>query len=115
MIELYISSRVEITSEKIIRILAEKGVECLITENFSSCPKKCHKSSLAPEIGVEKGFILKIFNSSPLLFKSQIWNVLQPLLKLNCAFVKCHGVYMGCVQNWPHVFRDSACPHDPFQ
>ena len=115
MIELYISSSVEISSKKIIDILSKKGVECLIVENYSSCQKKCNKISLALDLTVEKGFILKIFNISPLLFKTTVWNVLQPLLKLECAFVVCPDVYMGCVQNWPHVFRESACPYNPMK
>ena len=78
--ELYISSAVEISLKKNNRYTAEKGVNVL--ENYSSCQKKCNKPSLTPKLTVEKGFILKIFNTSPLLFKRHIWNVLQPLLKL---------------------------------
>lgn len=112
MIELYISSKIEISSKEIINILSKKGVECLILENYSSCHKKCTKSTLKPDLTVEKGFILKIFNISPLLFKVRVWNVLQPLLNLECAFVVCPDIYTGCIQNWPYVFRDSACPYD---
>ena len=41
-------------------------------------------------------------------FKEKIWEPLSELLDLNCAFVK-YIDYMGCVKNWPGVFRKTKC------
>ena len=103
MIELYFSSSFFIKAESIIKILIIYGVECNITTNFSSVPYKCNNFVL------ERGFHLKLFNINETNFKRKVWNILQPILKLKCAYVRHDDKYMGCVLNWPGVFVKSQC------
>ena len=102
MIELFVSTNIDITSNKIITELMKKKVECQIYENISSI-YSCQKAYK------EKGFYLKIFNVSEKKFRCKVWNILQPLLDVKCAHVKYEDKYMGCIMNWPNVFVKSKC------
>lgn len=111
MIELYISTQQKITVKKIVQLFVEQEVKCFVIENFSSCVDKCNTSIKKNKMVAEKGFIINIFGLDTSLFKEKIWNNIQPLLKLKCAFVKCDE-YMGCVMNWPNIFVNSNCPQN---
>lgn len=113
MIELYISTRENITPQYIVEIFVKQQVQCFVIENFTSCVNNCNNSIKQNKMIEEKGFIIKIFNLDTSLFKLKIWNNIQPLLKLSCAFVKCED-YMGCVMNWPNIFVKSNCPENNF-
>ena len=104
MIELYISSSIKIKRKIILQKLIEKGVECNITKNLSSVQNKC--------LDLEYGYYIKIFNVDEKTFIDKVWNQIQPLLKLECAYVKYSDKYMGCVMNWPNVFVKSKCKGD---
>jgi len=103
MIELYFSSPIFIEVESIINVLINSGVECNISTNVSAVPYECINFAL------EHGFHLKLFNIDEVNFKKKIWNILQPMLKLKCAYVRHDNKYMGCVLNWPDVFVKSQC------
>jgi hypothetical protein len=106
MIELYVSTEISvISSQDLTVLLSTNGVECQITENYSS-----YKCSFSPKLVVEKGFYIKIFNLSSLLFKKKVWDILKTRLSISCAFVECEE-YKGCVLNWPNIFRDSMCSY----
>jgi hypothetical protein len=99
MIHLYVSSKINKTGRDVVDALAKKNVECQIYENYSyTC---CNK--------VEKGFYITLFTLRAMDFKELVWSVLQPLLELECGFVIEEGRYMGCVQDWPCIFRKSKC------
>ncbi len=101
MIELWISSEVETSAQEIATKLAEQDVECQIIPNYSA-----NKGGQ-----LETGYHIKIFEMvEGTEFKDKVWSVLQPWLKLTCAFVKVENKYMGCVLNWPTVFAKSNCP-----
>lgn len=102
MIELYISTNVKIDMRDMLQILADQKIRCQATENYSSCP---HDGKMK----VEKGYYFKIFDLSPIDFRDKVWNVLRERLNLTCAYVKYNSEYMGCVLNWPKVFRESVC------
>lgn len=106
LIELYISTHVETTPKKITEILSQHKVECQVTENFSSVRDLC---SLDSKMIVEHGFYIKIFNIPSICFKDRVWEILKPYLSISCAFVKYDNKYMGCVLNWPTIFRKSEC------
>lgn len=105
MIELYVSTKVKTSCKKITELLSKQGVECQVYENYSSCKTNTDK------LIVEHGFCIKIFDLSALQFKNSVWEILKPYLSISCAFVKCDNQYMGCVLNWPHIFRSSVCTH----
>ena len=52
---------------------------------------------------------VKFFNLKDEDFKEKVWNILQPKLNLECAYVKVEERYMGCIYNWPKVFTESNC------
>lgn len=103
MIELFISSPILIEATTILKVLMIYGVECNITTNISSVPNECANFTL------EYGFHLKLFNINESNFKKKVWNLLQPILKLKCAYVRHEHKYMGCVLNWPGVFVKTQC------
>ena len=111
MIELYISTQEKITPQDLAQLFVEQEIKCLVIENFSSCVNKCSTSIKKNKMVAEKGFIINIFDLDTSLFKSKIWDNIQPLLKLKCAFVKCDE-YMGCVMDWPNIFVISNCPQN---
>lgn len=39
-----------------------------------------------------------------------MWRKLTSTYNLNCAFVNRPNEYMGCIKNWPNMFRESMCP-----
>ena len=75
-------------------------------------------------IKYEHGFKIKVFINELLIkqtgddigtldglkFKELVWNPLCQALDLQCAFVIQSDKYMGCILNWPDIFRPSACP-----
>jgi len=57
----------------------------------------------------EVGFSIQVFDIDNITFKENVWEPLKILLDLKCAFVKKDGEYMGCILNWPNVFKPSVC------
>ncbi len=102
MIELYISSTVNLTPRDIIELLSTNNVECQVSQNC--CSYKCEG-----QIMVEDGYYINLFELHAEEFKAKVWDVLQPALNLSCAFVRDEGKYMGCVNDWPCVFRPTEC------
>jgi hypothetical protein len=102
MIELYLSTNKNITSDEIIDELMKNEVECQIYCNISSI-HSCDKTYK------EKGFYLKLFNINEKNFRKKVWNCLEPLLNIKCAHVKYEDKYMGCIMNWPDVFVKCKC------
>lgn len=100
-ITLYVSSKgcKNIAIDEIVEKLA---VPCQVYRTFNSVEEK----------GVlvrEAGFCIKTFNVDSIVYKSKVWEPLKKLLGLTCGFVKKKGEYMGCILNWPNVFRPSLC------
>ena len=110
MIELYISTQEKMTPQDLVQLFVDQEIKCFVIENFSSCVNQCN-TSLKNKMITEKGFIIRIFDLDPSLFKQKIWDNIQPLLKLKCAFVECNE-YKGCIMNWPNIFVDSNCPQN---
>lgn len=117
MIILYISTNCNIDKKFLVNIFINKGVECSITENLSTvqhssdqyeCSFSNSMLSNPNCLKIELGFEIKMFNITNKVFKDHIWNDLSSKLNLRCAYIKTHN-YMGCVLNWPDVFRKSAC------
>ena len=102
MIELYLSTNKNITASQIIDELIKTNVECQIYTNISAI-YSCGESYK------ENGFYLKLFNITHKNFKKNVWNILRPLLDINCAHVKHENYYEGCIMNWPNVFVKSKC------
>lgn len=102
MIELYISTYKNITSDDIIDELIKTQVECQIYNNISTI-YSCGNSYK------ENGFYLKLFNINEKNFRKNVWNSLQALLDIRCAHVKDENNYEGCIMNWPDVFVKSKC------
>lgn len=101
MIELYISSNVKISTSKIVESLAMNDVECQVYKNWTSY-KYYNK------IYVEKGFYIRIHNIKNNEFVMKVWNILESIMNLKCAYVNTDE-YKGCVLNWPNVFTKSNC------
>ena len=57
----------------------------------------------------EVGYCIQIFEIDNAAFKKKIWKPLKNLLNLTCAYVKKEGEYMGCILNWPGLFRPTIC------
>jgi hypothetical protein len=102
MIELYISSHKSTSRLELAKLL--QHTECQITDNYSSviCPGQTQNV-------IEQGYYIKFFDIKPDDFKEKVWNIIQPILELKCAYVKADSDYMGCVLNWPVVFTPSNC------
>jgi hypothetical protein len=97
--DLYISSRVETSEHAIVEALLETSTDSQIMKNSSS----------SRDGGVEIGYHIKLFEITESNFKERVWNILQPMLSLECAFVD-SLYYRGCTSNWSPVFRKSSCP-----
>ncbi len=106
MITLSISSSREITIQELAQFFANRHLKANITATTSSVP--CVDDP--DQHRVEQGFTLLIFDIDGPTFKQVVWEPLQKLLNLSCAFVKYRQDYMGCVLNWPGVFVESQCP-----
>ncbi len=104
MIELYFSTETATTPYEIALLLANNNVECQVYNNYSSS-RNCNKMTLEP------GYYVKLFNLNDRDFKKNVWNIIQPLFHLECAYVKANDTYMGCLLNWPGVFTPSNCPN----
>lgn len=97
--QLSISTTVPTSCEKISRALLDNGVQNQVSGNIST-----HLNTTEPGYciffpdGVEEKE-----------FKVKVWDVLQPMLDLCCAFIDSPH-YKGCVRNWPVAFRASDCP-----
>jgi len=100
MIDLYISSRVETSTRELAKIIK---TECQISENIS----------VVKDGAIETGYHIRLIDFDRKEFKKKIWEPLQELLKLQCAFVKEENQYMGCTRNWPSVFVQSQCAASP--
>lgn len=97
--QLNISTDVPTSCEEIARALLNNGVQSQVSMNSST-----HLDT------VEPGYCILLVDGVPEKeFKEKVWNVLQPMFNLCCAFVD-SPYYKGCVLNWPVAFRDSACP-----
>ena len=108
MIELYITtSDVPSSTEEIVKLLYDNNVECQVME--SCCSFKCGGGT--ENLSLEKGYYINLFNVLSCEFKEKVWEVLAPFLNLSCAYVKDEGRYVGCIKNWPCVFRGSDCTH----
>ena len=102
MITLNISTNKTHKKKDIFDIFINSKVLCQLTETQSCiCSKEKYK--------LEKGYIIKIFDTDNETFKSLIWEKLKVLLDLDCAFIKIENEYMGCIKNWPNVFVKSNC------
>ena len=55
------------------------------------------------------GFCIKTLDVESMLYKEKVWEPLKKLLNLKCGFIKKEDEYMGCILNWPNVFRTSQC------
>ena len=97
MLKLYISTRKKVKMKDIFKKLTKSDTNFQIYENYSYCKGKA-----------EKGYKITFFKIDKKNFKEKIWEPLSELLDLNCAFVK-YIDYMGCVKNWPGVFRKTKC------
>jgi|TARA_Y100000389_G_C17310266_1_gene437607 hypothetical protein len=102
MIELFISTLVVTNSYEIARLMGEQYLECQVYSNVSSVITN-------NIISIENGYHIKFFNLKDEDFKEKVWNILQPKLNLECAYVKVDERYMGCIYNWPKVFTESNC------
>ena len=98
MFILYISSSSNISITDLAELLHKQEVECMITQNASVTPKV-----------IETGFEIKLFNIEKEKFKEKVWDLLQPLMNLECAHVIYRDEYRGCVLNWPDIFDKSNC------
>lgn len=105
MIDLYISisSSVESSTEMVAELLARNNVQCQVANNVSSV--RCDGA-----LAVESGYHIKIMELAKEEFKGKVWQPLEDALDLSCAFVRHDEEYMGCIRDWPRVFRRSACP-----
>jgi hypothetical protein len=97
--DLYISSRVETSEQAIVEALLRANTDSQIVKNSSS----------SRDGGVEIGYNIKLFEITENNFKERVWNILQPMLGLECGFVD-SLYYKGCTSNWSPVFRKSSCP-----
>jgi hypothetical protein len=103
MIDLYISSSVDSSAQMVAELLVSNNVECQVTNNVSSV--RCDGG-----LAVESGYHIKIMELAKEEFKGKVWDPLEDALNLSCAFVRYNDEYMGCIRDWPRVFRDTACP-----
>jgi hypothetical protein len=96
-LHIYISSNEcrTCSAKELINIIQK---QCQITKNYNFTEKN----------SAEEGFHIKIFNIDNIEI-IKLWNLLKSRLNLKCAFVKKDNEYMGCILNWPNVFRQSAC------
>lgn len=99
-VDLYISSAVHTSARELAKIIK---VECNISKNIS----------VMKDGTIETGYHIKLIDFDRKEFKERIWNPLQSLLRIRCAFVREDDHYMGCVLNWPSVFVKSQCAATP--
>jgi hypothetical protein len=97
--DLYISSRTETSECAIVEALLQKNTDSQVVKNSSS----------SKDGGVEDGYHIKLFEITEDNFKDRVWDILRPMLGLECAFVD-SLYYKGCTSNWSPVFRKSSCP-----
>ena len=100
MLKLYISTTKKIKIRKIFNLLTKAETDFQLSKNYSYCKGK-----------PEYGYKIVFFDMDKKDFKSKVWNGLEKLLDLKCAFVK-YKDYMGCVTNWPNVFTKTCCPQN---
>jgi hypothetical protein len=101
---LYISSRTDTSEQAIVKALLHTNTDSQIVKNSSSSKYG----------GVETGYHIKLFEITENNFKERVWDILQPMLSLECAFVD-SLYYKGCTSNWSPVFRKSSCPTYSFR
>lgn len=83
-------------------LLRELKSPCNITKHWSVVERK---NQFISEPGFKLHF-LKIANDD---FKDRVWPILVSNLNITCAFVIKEHEYMGCVLNWPGLFRPNYC------
>jgi hypothetical protein len=89
-----------INENTIARALSLENIDASVTPNASS-----HAGTM------EHGFAIKFHKLTGEEFRDRAWYpILQPMMGLECAFVKVEGGYHGCVLEWPDVFREPVCP-----
>ena len=99
MIDLYISTKEEISSMKISQIIFDQGIREFQVFSYISGEKT----------GLEYGFHIKCLKIENFAFLINVWNPLKKILDLECAFIKVDNDYMGCILNWPNITTISNC------
>ena len=104
MIDLHISSDINISETELTSIFVQKKIQCEITKTTSSV-RTSHGN-----YRIETGYRLLIFDIDGVTFRDLVWKEIKRKLNLKCAFVKYRDDYMGCIMNWPGVFTETNCP-----
>jgi len=91
---LYVCSKATAPPEAILEIVP---TNCEITATLT-------KLQTHPEAG----FRIKLFDISDSQLQF-LWAKLRKLLGLDCAYVEAPPEYLGCIKNWPGLFRPSLC------
>lgn len=100
--EVFVSTEMNVDAIDIAHALAKDEINATVIPNATS-----HMGS------TERGFSIKFHNSELTGhdFRYKIWHkILQPMLNLECAFIKVKNGYHGCIMEWSDVFREPACP-----
>ena len=98
---MYISSK-DCQNVEIDEIVNKLNVSCQVYRTFNSVEEK-------GKLVNEAGFCIKTFNVESMAYMKKVWEPLKTLLYLKCGFVRKEDEYMGCILNWPNVFRYSEC------
>jgi hypothetical protein len=107
MITLYISTNENVNTNDIISLLFPNKVECQVYEN-----KSILKSITSECMDIENGFKICVFKVPTKDFKEKVWDPLQKTFDLQCGYVISDNDFIGCVYNWPEVFRSTLCPRN---